>query len=828
MKKRVKRFLSVFLSVSLFFSIFLEAFGNMENIFAEEKIIKEIQLDKENINHGEDFSAIVSFGGSGTKVYANQRGDINFSTYQAKVKLPSSPITLSSGGQVLGKVEFSDNKATLVFNEEAAKLDDIEGSFYFNIRGTYDGDMTQDGKGNIYIEYEGTRKTVGVDYRKGGGVTTSVYSKKGVEVSEDPTGNSVDWVFTFNAAKNESDGSASFFVTDNLPSTMTWDLEKINKNPYVVQFQGGYLATLFQNTGGWVNIQKAREVGIVIEFNGQNLSITIPEYANYGGGYTPTLNNTEVVVRLSSKITEETMNNEDIKYVENTSNPELRGADWKLDPTQFGDKVKINRQGGMISGTKPGELKIEKFIKGTQIPIKDVEFTLTRQDGQDIEVKENETYVNKGKSILLTTNDKGIANIKGLKPQSYSVKETKAPKWVEYNSENPIVKDFEMKSGDKVGVKFSIENEKKKINISVKKEWLSKDNQPLDGINTKVRLYRDDTPILEEVDLTKEKLNYTWSDLDFSDDQGKEYVYSVKEVGEENNKIELEGKTFKVSYTKNSNESFVITNKEQGELIPLVPSTIDVKVTKVWNGIESDKAPEVTVYLLKNGKKTDKSLKLNKENNWTGKFEKLPVVDNITDEKANEYKVEEEKISGYSTKITGDEKEGYVITNTKEIPLTPLVPSTIDVKVTKVWNGIESDKAPEVTVYLLKNGKKTDKSLKLNKENNWTGKFEKLPVVDNITDEKANEYKVEEEKVSGYSTKITGDEKEGYVITNTKDIPKSQDGSTIIDDKVDKIVVNRFLPQTGSGNDIYTYATILLISSLALFILDRKRYSEYF
>lgn len=801
------RTLAGIMGVLLLAASVLSGWGALGRVAAQGAIIKEVQVEAEQIGHAETSKVTVKFGGQGTNVQAGQRVDISFGTAGAKVKLPSSPIPLyNREGQLLGEVQFSESKGTLIFNENAAKLDDVEGSFYFSFTGYYEGDMDQDGTGRIYIDYEGNRKTIEVTYKKGGTSTNNVYSKKGVEVSGND-GSSVDWVFTFNAARNQSDGSAGFVVTDKLPETMTWDLDKINSSPYVVQFQGGYLPTLFPATGGWVDLQKAKEMGIGISFAGQDLTITIPGYANYGGGYTATLHETEVAVRLSAKITRETLENEAVEYVENTSEPVLNGADWTLDPTQFGDRVKIQRQGGSISGTKPGELQIKKVIKGTQIPVKDVEFTLTRKDGQDIQVKEGDGYVNKGPSVRLTTNDQGMAEIKGLKAQTYEIRETKAPQWIAYDQDHPVVREFEMKADDKVGAWFLIENDKKKTEVSVEKKWIKADGQPGEGMDTKVRLYQNDLPVSEEVTLTKEKTSHIWRGLDLTDDQGNSYRYTVKEVGEENGEIEIGGKQFQVTYGKAENGSLVITNKQEEEMVPLVPATTEIKVTKVWRGVSSDKAPEITVYLFKNGEKIQESLKLNQGNQWTGSFENLPVVDHITDTKANTYSVKEEPVFGYRTEISGTEKDGFTITNT--------ITGKRSVPVTKKWVGRPGTSA---TIRLLADGREVD-SVVLREENHWQHTFTDL---EQYQDGKEIAYTIQEEEEKGYETKITGDMETGFTVTNTRKEPKQPILAEPSPKKTSSSTSMR-TPKTGEQGHSEVYVGALLASLGGIWLLRRKK-----
>src|SRR5699024_11781524 len=85
----------------------------------------------------------------------------------------------------------------------------------------------------------------------------------------------------------------------------------------------------------------------------------------------------------------------------------------------------------------------------------------------------------------------------------------------------------------------------------------------------------------------------------------------------------------------------------------LEPSKTTVDVEKVWKGEKQD---SVTIHLLADGEKVEEVV-LSEDTDWKHTFTDLPVVHNITDEKAIEYTVEEVEIEGYSVEITGDAKE---------------------------------------------------------------------------------------------------------------------------------------------------------------------------
>ncbi|WP_195190392.1 Cna B-type domain-containing protein, partial [Streptococcus anginosus] len=119
--------------------------------------------------------------------------------------------------------------------------------------------------------------------------------------------------------------------------------------------------------------------------------------------------------------------------------------------------------------------------------------------------------------------------------------------------------------------------------------------------------------------------------------------------------------------------------KELPPPTPLEPAKTSLKVEKKWQGIDSKDAPEITVYLVKNGIKTDQSIKLNNGNNWKGEFKDLKVVDNIRDKKANIYTIVESGEKDGKVVLEGKEYKvtyaGGKVVNTKEVP-PPSTPST--------------------------------------------------------------------------------------------------------------------------------------------------------
>ena len=90
---------------------------------------------------------------------------------------------------------------------------------------------------------------------------------------------------------------------------------------------------------------------------------------------------------------------------------------------------------------------------------------------------------------------------------------------------------------------------------------------------------------------------------------------------------------------------------------------VNVNVSKSWSGdegLEGVRPTSVTVNLLANGSSTNQSVVLDVNNNWEGSFTNLAKYKNG---KVISYTVEEVSVGGYTSRISGSESNGYVITN---------------------------------------------------------------------------------------------------------------------------------------------------------------------
>ena len=156
-----------------------------------------------------------------------------------------------------------------------------------------------------------------------------------------------------------------------------------------------------------------------------------------------------------------------------------------------------------------------------------------------------------------------------------------------------------------------------------------------------------------------------------------------------------------VDADENAVVTFINTGKE-----PDVPETktTKIRIKKVWSDNESKTRPAaITVYLMQD-ENIIKNITLNNDNGWQADFDGLDVFqeDGTTEYK---YSVQEEKIDGYTSKITEStvEENGE---NIKLFTVTNTAVSTGAIKVTKAVEGekAETDKAFKFNITLQKDG----------------------------------------------------------------------------------------------------------------------------
>lgn len=178
----------------------------------------------------------------------------------------------------------------------------------------------------------------------------------------------------------------------------------------------------------------------------------------------------------------------------------------------------------------------------------------------------------------------------------------------------------------------------------------------------------------------------------------------------------------------------------------------------------------ITVKLLADGRVVD-TMQLTKDMDWTGKFENLPRYDE-RDNHEIQYTIEETPVLGYKTE--------YLHTSVIDVVINK---SIIDIPVEKKWVGKKSGPV-EVKLYRTCKVTKYDYNLNrnvtttideevdsavLNDSNNWKHTFKDMYefYIEDGENPVIYKYYAKEVNVAGYDTAITGDQNEGFIITNT-------------------------------------------------------------
>ena len=252
----------------------------------------------------------------------------------------------------------------------------------------------------------------------------------------------------------------------------------------------------------------------------------------------------------------------------------------------------------------------------------------------------------------------------------------------------------------------------------------------------------------ENVILTEEaNVENNWT-VEFTapkyDSLGKEIQYIVAEADTGNIFYKAEN----AEISGDMNTGFTVTNKF------VVPGDkVEVSVNKQWvdTAEQQDKRSESVTVALMNGETQVQTKDLNKENGWMATFNDLPKYDSIGN--IINYTVQEVTTNKfYTTTITGNMADGYVITNTFKTP-----DDTTQIMVNKIWkdNDIQAQRRPDSVILVVKNGDEEVKTQEITKENmvegttnQWSTIIDGLPKYDGNGDE--IQYIVEErEKTEG-------------------------------------------------------------------------------
>lgn len=322
--------------------------------------------------------------------------------------------------------------------------------------------------------------------------------------------------------------------------------------------------------------------------------------------------------------------------------------------------------------------------------------------------------------------------------------------------------------------------------FEAKKEW-SVDPSMANKVTyptMQFNLYRKTASVAEEKvvnaepkEINKANTTATWTNLDKTNKDGEVYTYYVKENFKEN---KIENDNWVLGQYNPSERK--ITNKLEDDKTKKGKLTIEKKFTNIPKYLEN-KVFDFEVQGPYGYRKTVQ-IKAGSKMEIDGLYYGNYTIKEVIPENAL-YKVSgsvEQNIS-----LRKNEPVNVLFTNIlKDV-------STINISVNKEWKG--NGPVSSVKINLLINGKKTNKSLELNKNNNWKGEFVNLEKRDDNGD--LITYSIAEEKINNYETAYSNNlvkNQDGKItVTNTY---KKENNPYISGNGNNKIIVDRIGGET--------------------------------
>lgn len=676
----MKKSISIALCVMMFISAVVlnihqdKAYAKGRDI--SNDTVKRLTVNNENPKDGDRIQVKLEFEG-------NKNGQKNIKKYdEISIGWTDTGNAVFEGFEAQKELTIQNKKvgiatvtkkgATIVFNDAIENLENVEGYLEFELNARNFINSVNDNTATGEVKSGRISKNINIKKRAAGKSGVFYYKSGRMEQSADK----IKW--WLNANTNKEYVSGDIVIKDQVQKG-----HKIDVDSFETLFRGS-IEEAFKGREGIESLKNRYGVEIKINESLQSIEIRIPN------GYASTNN---FVFSYDTNITDDKQ-----EIFENKSQAWYAVHNGeKSDGEDFNFSILNLKFAAGITGTIKGELKILKTVKNTAVGIKGVTFQIKKQDGSDIR--------NGEKSISITTDEKGIADIRDLPHGKYEVVEIDAPNWIAFDASKAEKRNFEIKIDDLKGTFYHIENEKKKVDINVLKTW----SRGEEADEVEILLLGNGKVVKGKSVSKRENWMAEFKNLPECDDSGKEIEYTVSEITKEfdtpkgDNKIVINNKTYEVNIRvdEKNKYNFIIDNKymPKNPMIPLSPAKKSIKVSKKWVGIEQDKAADVKVYLYKNGVNTNKYIMLGKENGWRGEFKDLPTVESIYDEKEIAYSVVEEALEGFETKIEGNDKIGFTIFNKKIISPKPELPKEIkpikptEPHKTKVQKKYEVDKS---------------------------------------------------------------------------------------------------------------------------------------
>ena len=629
----------------------------------------------------------------------------------------SFPLVDPKTGLTLANVVVRDGSAVVTFTNEVTKLHDISGSVHFKAKAMNVAAGDTEDKKTIQVTSGTQSSSLTITKPGSSGEIPNFYNKGGAILPSTP--HQINWYLNVNVPKG--DVSQPVTVTDQIQKGQSLEASSFEI----------YSPTNSEVYSGTDAIQdfEAAHPGCSITYSVANGTVDVTLNPT-------TVNATNWTIAFLTQITDNTLTS-----LKNNSSATYWpvGATTSESITSNASVAAVS-SGGDISGVPRGALMIKKLLddgnsSSSATPLSGIQFKLVRADGEDI--TPGNTFV------ILTTNTAGTAEIKDLPDGAYILTEINTPDWLKPLSE-PIT--FEIDASAAQGILKTISNVKRTIDITGNKVW---DSSESEHPTIWLKLYRStDSGTPEAVpnapiqELLSGTTNATWTGLDYADDSGNIYTYSIREVNAEG-----------IDYTpvgyKNTEAGLTVTNTLE---------TTSLTINKVWvdaNNQDGLRPNKVTVTLQANGTVTGTPVELS-GNQWTYTWNNLPVYNQG---KKILYTVQEDTIAGYEATTSGINSGVITLTNTH-------IPETTSLTVNKVWvdaNNQDGLRPNKITVTLQANGTATGTPVELS-GNQWTYTWNNLPV---YNQGKKILYTVQEDTIAGYEATTSGINSGVITLTNT-------------------------------------------------------------
>ncbi|MCO6018730.1 hypothetical protein CKN86_04130 [Carnobacterium divergens] len=793
MIKRTNKGFSLFLIFALVFPTIIGGLTAVTTVanateLGRSKLVDSVKLEKTELYNGERIGISVTFSEKpGVKI---KNGDtITMSLPPELVGIVSSAeLKDPATGRVFGEAKIVKDQVICTFNQTAEELINVKGYFFFNIRVDSQTEGTISKTNDFGVAVEPIDYTVTNEKGDPGVVEDDRYpffNKYGY-MSEDGS-NVITWQVFVNQPKKElaqNDGmdkmviiedtsandqtlladSFRYFVEDRAKNFHwltkeefqqygTLEIDSTNQNHFSVKLHAKELST---KKFGIVYDTKVNDLGKIEYKNDYKVNYQITgeeqtveegtsatENINAGAGGSgdlPEKGSARLVKSLEnndstflSGITFELFNsqNQSLGEYQTDENGQINVKEMALGsyyfketkaPDQFQFDESKQYPFEIKESSTTGELvKVSNGIKKTSLNLKKVWIGPARDqievniyaDGRDINQQVTLTKAYNWE-LLVTNLDQ--YNLDGT-PIEYTVKEVNVPAGFESSVTGDATQGFTITNKN-------IET----VSIPVAKKWVG---QPLDSVE--VYLKRNNKVTTQVLKLSAENnWQASFDQLPKYDKAGNEIVYSIVEA-------DLAG--FSAFYEGDPATGYTITNVRT--------ASISIPVLKKWVG---PVGKPVTLELLANDKETGRFVRVGHSNNWQSHFTNLPQYDE-TGKEIYYTVLEKDKPENYTSVVTGDSSNGFIVTNTNSEKIT--------IPVTKKWLGPIGEKA---TLLLIQDGKATQQTLTLTSQENWQGTFSELPKY--AADGHEINYTIKEEAIPNYSASIKGDAKQGFTVTN--------------------------------------------------------------